>query len=231
MTQIEQIEKIPHDALMQMSPEAWRTAAWDAAVEGIVTGVSRVVRTVRGYWHINCDSLKTMQSLQGRGEIVARLHQMHEIRILPPLRAIITIPPDDFVSPFSLVHRKNILNMPPEIWHAYAFKLSVDSETAETISIIGISNGIWQVRCDSVHAYQFLQTPQTVIGMIYWLSRRFRPLPPMSQISLMLGKIQMSQPATECGIQPDDADIPVSVTDPELRRILARLKPSGTRTS
>ena len=171
MSLIESLEKLPIDVIKSMSPEDWTKSAWDAAVEGIVCGNATILGTDNGIWRVRCETLETLRSLQGRGEIIARLHHIHELRQLPALRGLSLIPPDDFCSPFALIKRNVILQMPVHQWIKYAYQLCVDDETARTSSVVAIDNGIYHIRCDSKHAYQALQYPQTLIGMMCWLSR------------------------------------------------------------
>lgn len=190
MSAIELIEKLPVDVIKSMSPDDWIKSAWDAAVEGIVCGSATILGTENGIWRVRCESIETLRSLQGRVEIISRLHRIHDLRKLPPLRGISLIPPDDFCSPFALIKRNVIMQMPEHQWIKYAYQLSVDAETARTSSVIDIDHGIYHIRCDSSHAYQALKFPQTLIGMISWLSRKYRPLPEIRQVSLSLGQIK-----------------------------------------
>ena len=188
MSLIEELEKMPQAMIMCMSPEAWLRTAWDAAVEGI--DGSSVVKTDNGFWFIQCETLETLQSLQVCGQIVARIHHIGERRKLPQLRAIVLLPPNRFCSPFSLLKEHVIQQMPEHQWLKYAYRLSVDPITAKTSMVSAIDNGVWHIRCASDHAYQVLQAPQAMMGMIHWLSQKYRPLPALCRLKLSLGQIK-----------------------------------------
>ena len=188
MSLIEELEKMPRDMVMCMPPEAWLHAAWDAAVEGIEG--SSVVKTDNGFWFIQCETLETLQSLQACGQIIARIHHIDEIRMLPQLRWIVLLPPNRFCSPFSLLKEHVVRQMPEHQWIKYAYQLSVDPITGQTSSVSAIDNGVWHIRCTSEHAYRTLQSPQTMMGMIHWLAQKYRPLPALHQLKLSLGQIQ-----------------------------------------
>ena len=76
MSAIELIEKLPVDVIKSMSPDDWIKSAWDAAVEGIVCGSATILGTENGIWRVRCESIETLRSLQGRGEIISRLHRI-----------------------------------------------------------------------------------------------------------------------------------------------------------
>jgi hypothetical protein len=67
--------------------------------------------------------------------------------------------------------------------------------------------------------------------MLRWLSQ-FKALPEAVALDLRLGNIVLSQPqAAEAEEIMDDSDIPASITDPNMRRMLARLRPHSPHKS
>ena len=225
MLNVDKIISLPKEMLAHLSPHEWLESAWNAAVENIIRDKTKIVKIERGIWRIQCYSMQAVAQLQAPGKIISRLHQLHTIRELPELRGFMALPPIGVGTPMQMLKSLPIENMPANLWTKFAWRLAVDPETAQSSSVIGISKGTWQIRCDSQHAWDFLQIPEPTLGMLRWLSH-FKPLPEAKALALRLGQISLPQatPQKEQDVT-DDPDIPMSITDPNLRCMLARLRP------
>ena len=219
---------LSRDAAWSLSGTQWLDMAWTLATREQVRGQTRVVSTQNGAWRISCDSMDTIASLLPYGRILAKLHALHDIRPLPPVRELSPMPPLDFGKPLTMLRNIPWKEMPEELWRRYAWRMAVDAETAETTEIATIQNGNWHIRCRSQHAWNFLQFPQPVLGMLAWFSK-MRPLPAAKAITPILAELPTENRAESAQIPfvDDDPDIPASIASPELRRILANLRPKN----
>lgn len=227
MLNVDKITSFPMTVLAEFSPSEWIENAWNAAVDGLMTDPTHVVKIESGIWFIQCHSMQAVARLQAPGKIIARLHRIHQIRELPSVRGFIALPPIGVGTPMQMIRSLPIESMPSHIWQAFAWHISVDPGTAKSTSVTGISQGIWQIRCDSQHAWDFLQNPEPTLGMLRWLSQ-FKALPDALALDLRLGNIVPSHSQTLSSAEQDimdDPDIPPTIKDPDLRRILAKLRP------
>ncbi len=208
-----------------LSEAQWLEMGWSLAASGQVRGQTRVVSTAGGVWRIACDSMDSVASLIPCGNIIKKLHKLHEIRPLPEIRELSPVPPNAFGRPMAMLRSIPWKNMPEPLWHKFAWRMAVDAETAETTEVFAIQNGTWHIRCHSQHAWEFLQFPQAVLGMLSWFSR-MRPLPEARSIAPVMGTISANPEKIAVSMQPqDDPDIPQTISDPRMRRILAHLRP------
>ena len=231
MLNVDKMISLPKAMLAELSPSEWLENAWHAAVEGLIRDKTKVIKTERGIWHIQCHSMLAVAQLQAPGQIIARLHSLHLVRELPELRGFMARPPIGVGTPMQMLRSLPVEQMPEHVWQKFAWQLAVDPETAQTSSITGIFQGIWQIRCDSQHAWAFLQNPEPTLGMLRWLSQ-FKALPEAVALDLRLGNIVLTQPQTsEAEEIMDDSDIPASISDPNMRRMLARLRPHSPHKS
>lgn len=180
---------LTHDVIYSMTAKEWLVAAFHLACDGIVAGKAEVDSTNNGIWRISCESMQTVASLADLREVKTRLLQLDQKRRLPPIKKLVLVPPTGVGTPVAMIRAIPFEQMPEELWHKFAWKMSVDPETANASELIGIKNGIWQVRCHSDHAWQFLQNEEHIMNMLAWISQ-FRKLPEISHIQVFLGEIR-----------------------------------------
>ncbi len=223
------------DMIFALSERDWLVVAWNCAVEKIVSGRTKVLSTNRGIWRIQCDTMETVSELSCCRQVLLRLHQLNDIRQLPPIRAIAPVPPLDMSSPIAMLRAMPYREMPEALWRQYAWNISVDAVTSETTSICSIKNGVWTIKCRSQHAAEFLRNDERVRGMIWWLNR-IRALPEMNRIVVLMADMAHEQTVTdgnkchsldETEVCEGEPELPDGIRDRELRRMLMRLKKKG----
>ncbi|MBQ9396805.1 MAG: hypothetical protein IJU23_14990 [Proteobacteria bacterium] len=180
---------LTHDVIYAMSSKEWLVAAFHLACDGIVSGKAEVESTNNGIWRISCESMQTVASLVDLHEVKSRLFQLNQKRRLPELKRLVLVPPMGVGSPIAMMNSIPFKQMPEHLWLKFAWKMSVDPETASSSELIGVKDGVWQVRCYSDHAWQFLQNKQHIMKMLVWISR-LRKLPEIHNIQVFLGELR-----------------------------------------
>lgn len=216
---------LTHELVYAVSLETWVSMAWNIAVEGIVRGKSRVSSTQHGVWRIWVDSMETIASMIPHGEIIRRLHDLSAFRALPPIEFLAPMPPIEMGRPMAMLRSIAWEKMPDHLWLDCAWHICVDKVTARDTEISSTIQGVWTVRCRSKAAWDMIRQPEPILGMLRWISK-MRPLPPVTRLSPVLVMTSSDGIQSEPQDLPDDDDaIPASISDPTIRRVLARLKP------
>ena len=194
MLDANKISHLTQETVWELSDREWLIAAWHLAVDGIVSGKTEIVRIREGVWFVQCDSMMQIGELFQNKEIVARVHQLSSIRRLPRLICFEPIAPNGFGSPMNMLKCVPLRQMPEDLWRKLAWRQAVDTETADSTVLLRCDEGIWQVRCHSRHACEFLQHPEKTLAILAWMGR-LRPLPEAKKINIVLGNMseQVSQ--------------------------------------
>lgn len=195
MLDADKFSHLSPETVWQLSDDEWQKSAWHLSISGILSGKTQILKCREGKWFVACADMRDVLALQAPWEIIKRLHQLSELRKLPELQMICAIPPMRFGSLMSMLKCIPYKQMPENIWIELAWKLSVDQTTAQTTKLVSTSDGIYQVRCDSTHAWNELSTPDYTLAMLAWLSS-LRKLPEARKIVRLLGDIKPTTQAS-----------------------------------
>lgn len=188
MLDADKISYLTPENVWQLSAEEWQTCAWHLSISGILNGETQILRSNGGRWAVACAEMRDVAVLQTPWEIIKRIHQLSEIRPLPELRSICVIPPMRFGTPMNMLKSVPYKQMPENLWIELAWRISVDETTAKTTKLISANNGVYQVRCNSMHAWEALKSPEITLNLLAWLSG-LRKLPEAHKIVCLLGDI------------------------------------------
>ena len=180
---------VENEVAWSMSNSEWLKSAWNLACKDITESPTRILSCENGVWKVSCDTLSDAARLLNHPKVMANIGQLGMVRPLPMIRSIRPILPKTMTSPSTMICQIPIYQMPEKYWHELVWKLSVDEITASTTAIAAIENGVWRIRCDSRHAWDFLQNPEPIFEKIAFLGQ-VRPLRELKRIELLLGNIK-----------------------------------------
>ncbi|MBR4986764.1 MAG: hypothetical protein IKY83_13615 [Proteobacteria bacterium] len=188
MLDADKISHLTPDVVWQLSETEWRDCAWRTSVIGILSGKTLILKITNGKWFVACSETTDVALLQMPWEIIKRIRQLAQIRPLPEIISVCAIPPMRFGTPMSMLSCIPYRDMPEPLWIELAWRLSVDHETAQSTKLLSTSGGVYQVRCNSAHAWDALKHPELTLCMLAWFSS-LRKLPDAHKIVCLLGDI------------------------------------------
>lgn len=180
---------VENEVAWSMSKSEWQKSAWNLACSGITQSPTRVLSSENGVWKVACDTLSDASHLFNHPEVISHIRQLCMVRPLPMICSIRPILPKTITSPSTMFSQIPIHQMPERYWHELVWKLSVDEVTASTTSVAAIENGVWRIRCDSQHAWDFLKNPAPIFEKISFLAQ-VRPLRELKRLELLMGKLK-----------------------------------------
>ncbi len=192
------IEALPKEVLYAMPENAYRTAAWNAAVDGIATSKTRIISMRNGRWVAACADIRDIAILTKNNDVLYNLRRIDNLRRLPYVHSICPIPDNvssaqarlhrDFNEVFrtshrsdagaphpdttlSLIRRLPVKSMPVRLWHALAWKLSAGPELAAKTAVRGVIDGTWIIACADAQTRDEVASSAAILPMLRWLSR------------------------------------------------------------
>lgn len=196
------LEQLPHDVIFAMPENAWIQAAWNAAVENLATGKTKLIDFNSDKWIVSCEKFEDIAAITNNSELLYNLRKLDSIRKLPYIRSILAIP-NNLSEKQARAHRTfydttrarsallpsrdlelQILpllrqihpeKMPAHLWIQLAWKIACGSSLAEYSRVYKVQNGIWFIICQNHETLQTLQNDERIPRFIRWLSR-YQPL-------------------------------------------------------
>lgn len=192
------LEELPESVIFAMSETQWLVAAWNAAVEGVAKGKTRVVSSRRGRWVVACTNAHDIAILTKNNDVLYKLRRIDSLRKLPYVRVVCPVPDavtssqarahgdlnDVFQSSgrstahpnipavtLDVLRRLPLKSMPLNLWQALAWKIAVGPEFSHRTQVRAVVEGSWIIVCDSAKTQSEIESTEAIALALRWLSR------------------------------------------------------------